>query len=347
MKVKELAEILHLSPSTVSLVLNGRPGISDETRKKVKDAVVELGCEDMFNIKEKKQGTLLFVVYRKNVIGDDKAHYFSQVFSEIIEGVEHQAKNRDFHLMITYTDEQRLEEELIRISEVNADGILLLATEMKEGQINNFLKLGIPTVMIDNYMLNHPCDCVTINNEMGVYDAISYLKELGHKKIGYLHIVQNAKNFEERYYAFLSAMKRVNLTFEEKLILQFNTSAGNNLRDKLLKELGELKEMPTAFFADNDIMAIFALQALKKLGYKVPEDVSLIGFDNMPMSEMMETPLTTIYSPKKKLGVAAVNLLIDKMEESSAGSFKMEISTSLIVRKSVRKSVRNVREEDE
>ena len=87
MKVKELAEILDLSPATVSLVLNNRPGISEATRKKVKDAVIELGCEDMINIKEKKKKTLLFVVYRKNTT-DDKFQRFSQLFSEIIEGVK-------------------------------------------------------------------------------------------------------------------------------------------------------------------------------------------------------------------------------------------------------------------
>ena len=82
MKVKELAEILDLSPATVSLVLNNRPGISEATRKKVKDAVIELGCEDMINIKEKKKKTLLFVVYRKNTT-DDKFQRFSQLFSMI------------------------------------------------------------------------------------------------------------------------------------------------------------------------------------------------------------------------------------------------------------------------
>lgn len=101
MKVKELAEILELSPATVSLVLNNRPGISEATRKKVKDAVIELGCEDMMNIKEKKKKTLLFVVYRKNAT-DDKFQRFSQLFSEIIEGVESQAKLKNFQLMLSY-----------------------------------------------------------------------------------------------------------------------------------------------------------------------------------------------------------------------------------------------------
>ena len=120
MKVKELAEILDLSPATVSLVLNNRPGISEATRKKVKDAVIELGCEDMINIKEKKKKTLLFVVYRKNTT-DDKFQRFSQLFSEIIEGVESQAKLKNFQLMLSYVNDLSLQEEIVRIQNINLD----------------------------------------------------------------------------------------------------------------------------------------------------------------------------------------------------------------------------------
>lgn len=337
MKVKDLAEKLNLSPATVSLVLNDRPGISDKTREKVKRAVVELGCEDMLTVREKERKKLLFVVYRKNMVGDDNTHYFSQLFSKIIEGVEYQAKNRDFQLMITYADEKSLQDELVRIHEIKADGILLLATEMKERQLDEFLELEIPLVVIDNYIEKKGCDCVTINNEMGVYEAVSYLAALGHKRIGYLHIVQNANNFKERYYGFLSAIEKLGIPLDRKFILQFDTNGGDSLPGELTRRLAELKDMPTAFFADNDITAICAIQSLKKLGYKIPEDISVIGFDNMPLSELLEPPLTTIQAQKRKMGTAAVNLLVDKMEEEAAGNLKMEVSTSLIVRQSARR----------
>ena len=336
MKVKELAEILELSPATVSLVLNNRPGISEATRKKVKDAVIELGCEDMMNIKEKKKKTLLFVVYRKNAT-DDKFQRFSQLFSEIIEGVESQAKLKNFQLMLSYVNDLSLQEEIVRIQNINLDGILLLATEMRDSQLNAFFELGIPVVVLDKYMWEKPYDCVTINNELGVYEAISYLKEMGHKDIGYLHVVHNANNFLDRYFGFLTAVQKLEIPFQKKFLVELNTSGGEVLQMETFQAFQKMKEMPTAFFADNDILAIYAMQSLQRLGYRIPEDISIIGFDNMALSEILEPALTTIQVQKRKMGIAALNLLISKMEEeeNEGESVKIEVSTSLIVRESV------------
>ena len=179
----------------------------------MKDAVIELGCEDMMNIKEKKKKTLLFVVYRKNAT-DDKFQRFSQLFSEIIEGVESQAKLKNFQLMLSYVNDLSLQEEIVRIQNINLDGILLLATEMRDSQLNAFFELGIPVVVLDKYMWEKPYDCVTINNELGVYEAISYLKEMGHKDIGYLHVVHNANNFLDRYFGSLRLCKSLKYRFK-------------------------------------------------------------------------------------------------------------------------------------
>lgn len=337
MKVKELAQKLNLSPATVSLVLNDRPGISEATREKVRKAVIELGCEDMFSGRGGQKKTILFVVYRKNATQGDGAQRFSQLFSEIIEGVESQAKKRDFQLMISYMDQQSFQDELLRIRGIKADGVILLATEMNENQLDAFMELDMPLVVLDNYIGTKKYDSVTINNEQGVFEAVSFLKEMGHRRIGYFHITQNANNFRDRYFGFFIAMERLNIPIEKKYILEFDTNGGDSLQEETQKRLESLKEMPTAFFADNDILAISAIQSLKRLGYRIPEDISVIGFDNMPLSEILDPPLTTIQVQKKKMGIVAVNLLIDKMEEEGEGNLKMEVSASLIVRQSVKR----------
>ncbi|MDF2804634.1 MAG: transcriptional regulator, LacI family, partial [Anaerocolumna sp.] len=139
MKVKDLAEMLNLSPSTVSMVLNNKPGISKATKDKVLSAAKELGGEDI--IPEGGGGNILFVVYRKNGIAGASAPYFSQLFLEIIEGVESQVKARGYNLMISYMDETSIIEEAEKINRRNIKGVLVLATEMKEEQITIFEKL--------------------------------------------------------------------------------------------------------------------------------------------------------------------------------------------------------------
>lgn len=335
MKVKDIAKKLNLSPATISLVLNDRPGISEATREKVKAALKDMGCEDMLTARESGRKNILFVVYRKNPAVGENTQRFSQVFSEIIEGVERQAKMRGFQLMILYMDQNSFETELGRIAGTRADGIILLATEMWEEQIDRFEELGIPLVVLDNYIGKKPYDYVTINNEMGVYEALSCLKEAGHEKIGYFHIVENANNFIERYFAFGTAMRRLELEINENFILEFNTAGGDTLQCEMQKRMEQMEEMPTAFFADNDIVAICGIQSLKRMGYRIPEDISIIGFDDMPLSEILDPPLTTIQTQKQTMGAVAVNLLIDKMEEKFPGNLKVEVSVSLIVRQSV------------
>lgn len=334
-KVKDLADMLNLSSSTVSMVLNNRPGISEVTRNKVRQAVIDLGYENLLVNDTEEKKNILFVVYRKHGIAPASTPYFSQLFSEIIEGVESQIKARGYNLMISYIDEKTIFEEAERIKKEKVHGVLVLATEMKEEQITAFENSDVPLVIMDNYMEHKDFNCVTINNEKGVYLALKHFVEMGHKEIGYLHITDNANNFYERYFAFFKEMQRNGLEIKKENILDIVTEGGEAVYLELKHKLQELKKLPTAFFADNDIVAMCAMRVFRELGYKIPEDISIIGFDNMVLSEMLDPPLTTIQIPKHKMGVIAANTIIDINEELD-GYMKIEVGTKLIVRKSVK-----------
>ena len=335
-KVKDLAEMLHLSPATVSLVLNNKPGISEATRNKVKNAVRELGYEDILSPETQDRKNLLFLVYRKNGTEPASAPYFSQLFSEIIEGVENQSRLKGYNLMISYADSMTLQEESEKAEKQEIEGILILGTEMAEEQLAIFREKKIPVVIVDNYIEHNNFDCVTINNEQGVFQAVEHLKEMGHERIGYLHVGRNANNFTERYYGFKRAMEKCASGYLEDDIFLIDTDGGEAVYGELKRELKEKGNLPTAFFADNDIVAICAMRVFRELGYRIPEDISIVGFDNMTLSEMLDPPLTTIQMPKYKIGVSAVNLIVDKINDTSAGSIKIEVGTELIQRKSVK-----------
>lgn len=335
-KAKELAKLLGISPASVSLVLNNKPGVSEATRNKVYSAIKELGWEDLLPEAVEEAKTILFLVYRKNGSKAEGSPYFSQIFSDIIAGVENQAKNCGYKLMITYTDETSIQTEVEKIRGEQVEGLLLLATEMLKDQMNLFTDMRVPVVIIDNYMESEDMDCVAINNEQGVDAAVSYLISMGHKDIGYLHVNGNANNFIERYYGFLRSLREHHLSLREEFIVEFSSSGGDAVYPQLKGQMGAMKRMPTAFFADNDIIAICAIRVLREMGYRIPEDISLVGFDNINLSEMLDPPLTTIQTPKYAIGCTAVNTLDGRINGRSEGIQKIEMKTGLVERSSVR-----------
>ncbi len=334
-KVKDLAKQLNLSPSTVSLVLNNRPGISEATRNKVRQAVKELGYEELLITESDDSKNILFIVYRKHRITPASTPYFSQLFSEIIEGVESQIKARGYNLMVSYMDEKSIREEIIKIKKENVEGVLILATELKEEQIAAFSDIKVPLVIVDNYLEHQDLTCIKINNEKGVYDAVKYFTDMGHRKIGYLHVSDNANNFSERYFGFLRAMEKCRLEIEHDNIFEIGSDGGDNVYRELKQKLQERESLPTAFFTDNDIVAMHLMRVFRELDYRIPEDISIIGFDNMALSEMLDPPLTTIQMPRYKIGIVAANTIID-INENVESVMRIEIGTKLIIRKSVK-----------
>lgn len=328
--------MLGISPASVSLVLNNKPGVSEVTRNRVINAVKELGCEELISDTGKNQQHILFLVYRKNDAGNEKTSYFSQIFSDIIEGVESQAKVSGYKLSIAYADRLSIKEEVERIKSESVEGILLLATEMQEKHMELFSDIHVPTVIIDNYMESEDIDCVAINNEQGVELAVSYLVSMGHRDIGYLHVDGNANNFIERYYGFMRSTDKHKLIISQENIIGFSTSGGDAVYWELKGRLQALRKVPTAFFADNDIIAICAIRVLREMGYRIPEDISIVGFDNIALTELMDPPLTTIRTSKHAIGSGAVNALVGKLSGITEGVLKIEIKSDLVVRSSVK-----------
>lgn len=333
-KVKDLAKMLDVSPSTISLVLNNKPGISDATRERVRAALQELGHADLIKDEEAEKKSILFIVYREH---GAEMPYFSQLFSEIIERVESQIKLKGYNLMVAYLDETCIKTQLQEVIHSQVEGILVLATEMQDDQLRSFSSVKVPVVLLDNYLEEEDADCVIINNEQGVYKAIKHLTDMGHTSIGYLHVCENAKNFRERYFGFSRAMELCGHQIDVAHLINITTEGGSEaVYLDLKRQFQEKSAFPTAFFADNDIVAICAIRALRELGYRIPDDISMIGFDNMALSEMVDPPLTTIQIQKQSMGVTAVNTLIEYMNSNNTHGVKIEVSTQLIVRQSVK-----------
>ena len=333
-KVKDIAAMLNLSPATVSLVINNKPGISDATRKRVYGALEELGLQDALSeILAEKKSIQLFI-FRKKSKADSDGQYFSQIFSGTLEGIDVKAKELGFNLMIAYMDEENITGHVADLEQNKISGILLLGTDMEPRYAAKLIQTNIPVVVIDNYYETQNINCVTINNEQGVFYAVSHLADMGHKEIGYIHSTVGVQNFSERYHGFLRAMEKYSFAISPGNIICLDSDT-RHMQANLKSRFEQLQRFPTAFLADNDIVAIHAINAFKEINMNVPENISIIGFDDMPLSEMMAPPLSTVHVDKKQLGSMAVKRLFEIIQDSASQPCKIEVGTRLIVRSSV------------
>ncbi len=332
-KVKDIAEALGLSPATVSLAINNRPGVNPETRERVLEAVRTLGYEKVSaRSPAYAMHTLHFVIFKQRAT----AGLDTSFFSEMMEGVERQADLAGANLMITYINaEENIPQKLAALTTVGSRGVILLATELTPAHIEGFLSVKIPMVVLDAYFEGLPLDCVTINNAQGAYLATTYLASRGHTRIGYLTSKVRTVNFSERHEGFRKAFRKLGMT---RLPFTFQlTPSIEGACEDMKAYLRKGPEMPTAFFADNDILAAGAMRALKEMNLRVPEDVSIVGFDDIPLCKLLDPPLTTVSVPKKRLGSLAVERLYQKIEKNAPEFIKIEVGTTLVERSTVRK----------
>lgn len=330
---KELAQKLNISAATVSMVLNRKPGISEKTRNLVLDAAREYGYDfsKKWDTAEEK-GSILYVIYKKHgtVVAD------TPFFSQLTEGIEQACKGKGFELQITYFYENKdIGAQIQELSEKNCQGILLLGTEMDVEYFQPFTRLKVPMVVLDTYFEELDCDSVLINNVQGAYLATNYLIDKGLGEIGYLRSSYPIGNFEERADGYYKALRHHDLPTSHPYVHRLTPSMEGAYTD-MSEILREKPPVAPAYFADNDLIAAGAMRAFKEFGYKIQEDISIVGFDDTPICDFLEPPLTTMEVPKKRLGELAVLRLLQKIAGETKVMIKTEVSVKLHERKSVK-----------
>jgi LacI family transcriptional regulator len=324
----EIARIVGVSPATVSIVLNNRPGVSEETRKQILDVARSLGYSKTGKNKELLGKSLGLVIYKKHgdVVGDTPS------IAEFVQGIEQESRAQNYNLLLFYFYENAdPAKQLAAIMSSSCSGLILLATEMYTSDLSNFDNIALPIVLLDNARVRLDKDCIIINNKLGVAQALNYLEQQGHRKIGYLHSSTNIANFEERCEAFTREMT-VKKLYNQAYILNLDPTAEGAYRD-VKAWLETRPEMPTAFFADDDIIAMSAIRALRETGYKTPADVSIIGFDDIATAAMTEPPLSTVRVARRDMGMNAVDQLLKRVDGlGGKASVCIEVNTSLVER---------------
>lgn len=330
---KELAKKLNLSAAAVSMALNNKPGVSTDTRRRILDAADRYGY-DFTRITEKQNaaGTIYLVIYKKHgAIVDD-----TPFFSQLSEGITDACHQSGYKLKILYLlgENDELLPQIEEIQYSDCIGIILLGTEMQKEDALLFQHLSVPFVLLDTYFETVACDYVLINNVQGAYLATSHLIKKTRKQPGYLKSSYAIGNFAERNSGFFKAVRAYGMSSSKSIVHALTPSIDGAYADmKEILNAGE--KLAPCYFADNDLIAVGAMKALKEYGYRIPEDIAIVGFDNIPMSTIIEPALTTIHVPKQYMGKIAVQRLITLLTEKGTQPVKIEISTQLVERKSV------------
>ena len=327
--IKTISELTGFSSATVSNALRNKRGVSRETVEIILKAARETGY-----LSESRVESIRLVIYKAGgeVVND------SPFFASLIAGVEEESRNSGYETVFynLRREDPEYEERLEELLNDPSSALLILATELSPEEAKAFLKARSPVVMLDNWYEELPFNAVLIDNTDAALKAVSYLASMGHREIGYLQSSYPIKNFYYRSEGYRRALHENGLSCSPEQIFRLRPSMEGACEDMAAALLKKPK-LPTAFFADNDIIALGAVRALQQAGFRVPEDVSVVGFDDLPFCAISDPPLTTIRVYNRQMGCAAVRRLLELMrkDEGEAYKAKIQICSSFVERGSV------------
>lgn len=343
MTYREIAKQLNISPATLSLVLNSKPGISEATRQRVLNGVEELGLSHLIRAGTEgtaPAGNLGLVIFKRNGSILDR-HSFFLLLMESLEG---QAQRNGYGLLLSNVDcRNALAPQLVRLNDMDIQGAVIFATEMTASDLDCLAGLRYPFVLMDNDFTLLNVDTVAINNEMGTYQAVAHLVKLGYRRIGYLKCSERISSFRERELGYRRALQSFGLVLEPLDILEVRYSEEGSYLD-FKRLFSETRELPRAFVTDDDTIVSGFVRALLEFGIRVPQDISVVGFNNRPSCELFSPPLTSVDVPKHSFGAEAVDMLVQLIKKHQEGgqhnrygrALKLRICTKLVERQSTR-----------
>jgi len=326
--MKDIAEKADVSVATVSRVLNNTKPVSSELRKKVLDIVKKTGYKPNALARS-------LIKQRTGTIGVIIPDMDNETFADLIKGIELITDKNDYVILVTNTmGEVKKELKMFNLfEERRLDGIIFSGVSLTEKHIDFFERYKIPTVVVGQTFNKLDFPSVTIDNFQASFDITEYLIDLGHKDIamirGPIYDIQAGK---ERLLGFKTALRENNYPVNKDFIVEgdFTINSGYKAMEKIWRN--ELK--PTAIFSASDKMAIGALNYCLDHGLKVPEDISIVGFDDMELATAVRPTLTTIHQDQVEKGIKTAEILLDLIEKEENESYNIQLPYTLIERDS-------------
>lgn len=331
--IQDVAKKASLSISTVSLVLNNKSNVSDETRRKVLGAIAELGYHPhrgARGLASKFTGNIGFIVTED---------HFSQVepfYTRIFLGTELEARDLDYYVLLT-TVSKRFSKESAAVPrfllERNVDGVII-AGRVSLAFIDYITRLGLPIVLVDYALAGRRISSILIDNLSGAHAAMMHLINGGYRDIGFIGGDPSHPSMKERFETYRKTLEECGIPYRPALVDAGRETArvedGCVSMERMLKSGAK----PRAIFSANDALAIGCMRYLQSADIRVPEDIAIVGFDDIEMSSHVEPPLTTVRVFKEEMGKLAIRRLVEMCKSPSGATTIVHVPVELVVRES-------------
>jgi len=323
--IREIAKKADVSIATVSRVLNSSENVSSATREKVLEILRKYEFEmDPWakRLASKRNKTHLFIMVSRRILKflDLESNEF---YSTVINGTRNTADmNRSVTEIVEM--ESNLDEEKLK----GVDGVLLVGGDTTAEHVRFFKKIGMPLVLVDQYIPTVKVDCIVSNGYDGASYAVKYLISRGLKKIVHIHGFLNHFGFKDRYDGYKATMEQNNLlpkTYE------YNDEVMEDMKP-LIDKMFNVYGVPEAIFASNDLIAMKAIETLRSFHIRVPEDISVIGFDGIEKGKYFTPPLSTLKVPMREMGSLALKRLLDIVYDQDVYPVRISLFTEFIKR---------------
>ncbi|WP_096155666.1 MULTISPECIES: LacI family DNA-binding transcriptional regulator [Bacillus] len=301
--LKDVAREANVSVSTASYAINGSTLITKETRERVLQAAQKIGYRPNANAKNLKKN-------KSEIIGFFLSGFTGPFFNEILEGVQDVVIKNGYEMVVSASNQKhRL------LVESYVDGAIILNFHLDDQLIDNLASEKLPIVTLDREIENKFIHNVILQNKAGMALAVNHLVEKGHKRIGFIGGHTNSYDGEKRLEGFKESLTAKQLSFHEQDLIRadFTEISGLLAMEKHIEENKD--DMPTAFVSANDEMAIGAIKALQQNGFHVPNDVAIVGFDDIALAQYANPPLSTVRIQKKLWGEIAAKTLFEMLDK--------------------------------
>jgi LacI family transcriptional regulator len=333
--IKELAKQSGVSVATVSRVLNGYPDVREETRKRVLTIARELDYTPSAAAQSmvRKRTHVIGVLLDTGAGHPDIHHPF---FQEVLVGLKHGVGELGFDLLLFATDQPGNGFDspsiLRRARHHGVDGVVLMGVDPADAEVQRLVRSGIPCVAVDLDLIGPRTGYVMSDNAEGARLAVRHLRELGHERIATIHGPVATRPGVDRLVGYRLELERLGIQIPDgyEQAGDFYPESGQTAMEALL----DLPEPPTAVFAASDLMAIGAIRTAQARGVRVPDELSIVGFDDIQLAPLMHPALTTIRQDKTGLGFAAADALVRMVERPGAGAPATALPVSLVRRES-------------
>lgn len=327
--IRDLSRMTGFSPATISNALNHKKGVNKETAEEIFRVARETGYLSANAVTRIK-----LLIFKKNgQIIDD-----TPFFQSLIDGFEEECHRLGYEMVICRADQREADylEQVKALLNEQGGAVVVLATEMMDGDLEPYRDAPCPLVILDYWTESMEFNAVLINNADAARMITEHLLENGHTEIGYLRGAFRIKGFRSRFVGFQTALKKKKIPYKEEYTVTLRTSSNGAYMD-MLEYLKKKPKLPTAYFADNDMVALGAMKALREMGYRIPEDVSIVGFDDLPFSEIASPALTTLRVPNKEMGRMAVRRVAEMIDGIAADAVtKTQVCPRIIYRATVK-----------